>query len=453
MKYTNKKLICSLLLCFGLSASAQEGVLTLQQCREMALENNKDIAVAAKKTQSAHYTMKSYWGNFFPNFNVSGMGIYSNVDGTLGIPIGDFPISIPILPGLNLEHTFHLPDLNLDYNVKTFFTAGVSLEQPIYMGGKIMSAYKMSKLGKEMAQLNEHLTASEVILQTDNAYVLLVKAKEMLKVAGSYHAVLEELMRNVESACKHGLKTENDRLKVQVKMNESELGMRKAENAIRLATMNLCHYIGMPLTSQIEVTDDLPAISDEVKYQVDNITARPEYNLLSKKVDIANQQVKLNRSAVLPQIGLRASYDYANGLELGNQKLFDNAGFSVMLNVKIPIYHFGERYHKIHAAKTNLELARLEQADLNEKMLLELNQAANILDEAKLEAEISDRSFEQAEENMRVSKKQYEAGMESLSEYLEAQALWQQSYATKVDANFQLYLSYIKYLKAAGQLK
>ena len=449
----NKRFIFNLLLLFALSAGAQDEVLSLQQCRELALENNKEMAVAVKKTKSAHFTMKSYRGNFFPNINVNGMGMYSNVDGTLGIPIGDIPLSLPILPGIRLEHTFHLPDLNLDYKAKTFFTAGVSLEQPIYMGGKIMSAFKMSKLGKEMAQLNEHLTASEVILATDNAYALLVKAKEMKKVAESYHAVLQELMRNVESACKHGLKTQNDRLKVQVKLNESELGMRKAENAERLASMNLCHYIGKPLDTPIAVADDLPAISMEMEAQADDISTRPEFGLLSKKVDIAQQQVKLNRSAVLPQIGVRAAYDYANGLEIGNQKLFDNAGFSVMLSVKIPIYHFGERYHKIHAAKTNLELARLEQADLNEKMLLELNQTANNLDEARLEAEISERSLAQAEENMRVSKSQYEAGMESLSEHLEAQALWQQAYATKVDASFQLYLSNIKYLKATGQLK
>lgn len=64
----------------------------------------------------------------------------------------------------------------------------------------------------------------------------------------------------------------------------------------------------------------------------------------------------------------------------------------------------------------------------------------------------SDRSLEQAEENMKVSGKQYEVGLETLSDYLEAQMLWQQAYQTRVDAHFQLYVNYIAYLKAAGQL-
>ena len=48
--------------------------------------------------------------------------------------------------------------------------------------------------------------------------------------------------------------------------------------------------------------------------------------------------------------------------------------------------------------------------------------------------------------------RQYDVGLETLSDYLESQALWQQAYETKVDAHFQLYLSYIAYLKATGKL-
>ena len=57
--------------------SAQE-TLTLEQCREMALKYNKEMAAAARQTESARYTAKSYKGNFFPNFSLSGTGIYSH---------------------------------------------------------------------------------------------------------------------------------------------------------------------------------------------------------------------------------------------------------------------------------------------------------------------------------------------------------------------------------------
>lgn len=436
-----------------LTASAQE-ILTLDQCRQLALDNNKRMSAATQQTQAAHYTQKSYWANFFPNFTASGTGLYSTADGTFSIPGGNLPTFLPDASGVPTPNGgfAYFPGIDLNYKVRTVWMGGVQVEQPIFMGGKILAAYKMATLGKQMARLNENLTATEVILETDQAYALMVKAQEMNKVAESYNAVLQELMKNVQSAYKHGLKSKNDVLKVQVKLNESELAIRKARNALSLANMNLCHLIGKPLTETLQISDDFPVIEQSLETQVNDITARPEYALLDKQVDMAKQQVKLTRSELLPQVGIRGSYDYVHGLKVNEQTLFDKGNFSVMLNVTVPLFHFGERINKVRAAKAQLEQTRIEQADLNEKMLLELTQAAHNLDEAKLQAALADRSLEQADENRRISKGEYDAGLEPLSDHLEAQALWQQAYETKVDAHFQLYLNYVKYLKAAGRL-
>ena len=408
-----KKISIILLSILCPSSLFAQKTLSLQQCREMALQYNKEMAASVKQTESALYTMKSYKGNFFPNFTANGMGLYSTADGGFGIEGGKMPVIL-------------------------YDAAG--------------NLVRMSVLGKEMAEMNEALTATEVILKTDKAYALVVKAQEMKKVADKYNAVLRELLSNVESAYKHGLKPQNDVLKVQVKLNESELSIRKAENALRLATMNLCHLIGKPLVSDIRISGNYPAVEKGMDVQVSDISARPEYAILDKQVEIAGQQVRLNRSELLPKVGIMGSYDYVHGFELNDQMLMDKGSFSVLLNVSIPLFHFGERSNKVRAAKAKLMQSRLEQENMNEQMMLELTQAANNLDEARLESELSDRSLLQAEENMKVSKSQYEVGLETLSDYLEAQALWQQAYETQVDAHFQLYLNYVEYLKAAGAL-
>ena len=446
-------ILITLILC-AFTMNAQE-TLTLSKCRAMALENNKQMAAAIKQTQAARYTEKSYWANFFPNFTASGSGLHSTMNGSFNIPGGNLPTFIPDATGQFLPNNgfAYFPGIDLNYKVRTIYMGGLQVEQPIFMGGKIKAAYKMATLGKQMAQLNENLTSTDIILETDQAYALMIKAQEMNKVAESYHAVLQELMKNVQSAYKHGLKSKNDVLKVQVKLNESELSIRKAQNALRLANMNLCHLIGKPLNETLHISYDFPIIEQQSETQINDITARPEYNILDKQVDLAKQQVKLTRSELMPQIGIRGSYDYIHGLKVNEQTMFDKGNFSVLLNVSIPIFHFGERINKVRAAKMKLEQTRLEQADLNEKMLLELTQSANNLDEAKLEAELADQSLLQADENRRISKGEYEAGLESLADHLEAQALWQQAYENKVDAHFQLYLNYVKYLKASGQLK
>ncbi|EJW99785.1 outer membrane efflux protein [gut metagenome] len=384
------------------------------------------------------------------------MGLYSTADGSLGIPGGNLPTfgPNPSTPGQPIPNGgfAYFPGFNLKYKIDWMYTGGVQVEQPIYLGGKIRAAYKMAKLGKEIAQLNETLTATEVILRTEQAYAQVVKAKEMQKVATTYHALLKELQKTVENAHKHGLKPQNDVLKVMVRLNESELSLRKAENALRLASMNLCHLIGKPLHTPIRVSDNLPIVQSQSTASAADITNRPEYAILNQQTAIAKQKVRLERSELLPKIGVRASYDYIHGLDLNDSPFFDQGGFTALLNVSVPLFHFGQRIHKVKAAKAQWEQTKLEQENLNEQMMLELTQAANNLEEARLESELAERSLQQAEENMRVSRKQYDVGLETLTDHMETQTLWQQAYETKVHTHFQYYLAHIAYLKATGQL-
>ena len=87
-----------------------------------------------------------------------------------------------------------------------------------------------------------------------------------------------------------------------------------------------------------------------------------------------------------------------------------------------------------------------------EKMDLELQQQANLLEEAQLEYCLRQRHLEQCAENLRVSRKSYDVGLEPLTDLLTAQVLWQQAYADKAEAAYQLKSSLMKWRKAAGRL-
>ena len=119
----------------------------------------------------------------------------------------------------------------------------------------------------------------------------------------------------------------------------------------------------------------------------------------------------------------------------------------------MPLITFGERSSKIKSARAKLQIAQLDQMDADEKLTLRLAQSINILEEAKTELLLTENSLLQAEENMKQSKQLYEVGIEPLSDYLDAQALWQKASANHIDARCQLLLSQTKYLQASGSLK
>ncbi|MCD8302710.1 MAG: TolC family protein [Prevotellaceae bacterium] len=432
----------------ALAAAGEE--LSLQECIDMALRQNRQVQMAAMQTQGARYQSKSLRANFFPSFSAEGTALYSNANGSLAIAGGNLPTFLA--SGVVDGGFAYFPGTDIDFKVGAVYMAGLQLQQPIYTGGKIRAAYAMSTLGVQMARLNERLTASEVLVETVKAYAGVVKAREMVEVARKYDEMLSGLMKDVESAYSHGLSQKNDVLKVQVQKNGSELSMRRAENALRLATMSLCHLIGKPLTTQISVQSLFPEAGSLPETGQGDITARPEFDMLERQVQVAGWEVRMSHSEKLPQVGVSGNYSYMHGLEVNDKSLFSKASFAVLLNVSIPLYHFGERTNNEAAAKAKLEQVQLRQADVSEQMLLELTQAENNLDEAELETRLAARSLEQAAENMRVSRSQYEAGMETLSDCLQAGALWQQAWQTHVEAQCDRYLSYVQYLKTSGQL-
>lgn len=442
--------------------------LTIQQCREMALKNNKDRKSASLQTKAALYNKKAVKAQFFPDLSLSGIGLYGTSQECLGIDLTGMKqgmssaIANGVASGALLpEQALYLGQVGtmlpnkldvLDYKLGFVYSGGVMLKQPLFMGGKIMAAYRASDLAVSLYQESERLSEAQVIESADEAYAKVINATELARVALRYKELLQELDSNVQSAIKHGMRMENDRLKVQVRLNEVELQLRRAQNGIRLAKMNLCHVTGQPLNTDVEVSSDYPVVDDAMELQTIGVSARPEVAMLDYQTQIAQQKVKIARSEQLPQLALLAKYGYTHGVEVNGRYLLDGWNFAGGVTLNVPLYHFGERSNKVKAAKTQLEQAQLERQNKEELMMLELAQAANNLDEARLEITLSETSLIQAESNMNVVGKQYEAGLEPLSEYLEAQALWQKAYEAKVNAYFQLFLASTHYLKAAGTL-
>ena len=443
-----KRILITTLIVIPIIGQAQT-TMTLDECIRLAKENNRKIEASRQQFLASDYERRSAKALFFPSLSLSGNILYSTSDGSYSSGSGQLPVLGT--DGLPTGQTAYFPGIDLSYGLDWIYNGGIKLEQPIYMGGKIRAGHRMAKIGSEMAWQNKRLTEAEVIVNTSHAYAEVVRTKELIQVATAYHNLLTELMRTVESARKHGMKPQNDVLKVKVKLNESELNLRKAENGHRLATMNLCHYIGVPLTEQIETDSSLPETGDAYGEGSD-ICNRPEYRILEQKVGLAKQKVAIARSEYLPQVGLAGQYGYTNGIELNGRKLFDDWNFLVGIQVSIPIFDFGKRTNKIKSAKAQYAQMQSEREDTNEQLMLEMVQSSNNLDEAYLERELADSSVSSAEENLRTSRMQYEKGMELLSDYLEAQTLWQQARQTQVNARINCYLKWLEYQKATGRI-
>lgn len=452
--------IVSILLMSVTTTYAQEQ-LSLQECREMALQNNIENNIAKEQINIASYKVAAYRANYLPKIWATGLYLYSDATLAKTLEGGMLPTFVPDGKGGAVPNGgfAFMPDIPLELQLSGTYNGSVRIEQPIYTGGKVTAAYKMAKTGQEMAQVNEALTASQVVLLCDQAYWNCVKTKAMIETATQYKQTLQELHRMVANAVEEGMTHRKDLLSVQVKMNEAQLNLTRAQNGFRLATMNLNHITGLPLHTNTDVSDSFEEDTLDTASNLFNtapnsfdITLRPEYTLLTKQVEMKKQQENLVRSDFLPNVGVMGTYGYTNGLKLNQEKLINGANFAALLSINIPIYHWGEGRNKVKEAKLQSSIAQMQLNDSEQKMALEATQAINELNEASLEVTLTTKSVEQAQENMQVSKERYSAGMETLANYMEAQTIWQNAMSTLINAKASLNLSKTKYLKATGNL-
>lgn len=460
------------MLFFVICINAQDfvsGTLPLNKAQDMALSYNKSIIMSKVTFEQTGYDLQMYKSKRLPRVDLLLTDFYSTGRSQFEIEGGHLPIytynemagtyipSVQVNPdgSYKLLQYADFPTQNFKLKLNNMFIGGIHLTQPIYTGGKITSAINMAEIGRQMASVNVRLTEDEVIVKIDEAYMQAVRAKEMYVVAESYYTMLQELERTVESAVRHGLRLRNDLMKVQVKLNEAELGKQKAANAYLLCRMNICHLTGLPLSdaSKIEVDNQVANADRGISTNNVDVSRRPEYTLLSKRADLAREEVDLARSDYLPTVALYGGLFYANGGELAGKKLIDNGSFSVGVLVKVPLLNFGEGSNKVRSAQAKAQLAAMELTEKSELMELEMAMCRNEVEECQTEVEIARKSYDQASENLRLSKSAYDNGVELLSDYFEAQAIWRDAASTVVDARCKLYLSYTKYLKATGQLR
>ncbi len=480
MMNSKAKVIVLLFLATGTSSAlAQTDSLTIEDCRRMALENNSRISAARHTQNQYHYEAKAMKSNFFPKLNILVSDFYSSASGSFTIEGGNLPIYkfdatsgsyLPsVMMGPNGQPTLSeyalFPDQKLDLKVKNVLMGVLTLEQPLYTGGKVSTAYKMAQLGDEMSRHNLRLTQTEVLVEADKAYAACVRTELLTKAAQSYLATLNELYRTVESAVRNGMATRNDLLKVQVKQNEAELALQQATNARQLALMNLRHVIGseeplarrsqldvrnLPFNNTSMLSDTLlPIGSAEIK---NPHSSRPEQAILSAQTQLSELNVKLVKSDYLPQLMLSGSVGYTNGMEMNGKKLFDGASYGAALVLKVPVSLFGEAQSKARAARARHLAAVDNELHSNQQMQLEVAQCRNTYAEAQTRVQLTQRSLAQAEENMRMSRQRYEVGAELLSDLLEAQTLWHNAYAALAEARCNLIISHTMLLKATGQL-
>lgn len=461
---------------------ADGSVLSLGQCRDMALSNNKNLRKINEEIRAAGYQKDEAFAAYLPSLDFAGGYMYNQknislIDKDAMLPVKTFDlqkqgyefnlVKNPItgepvmVNGKPIpEQVALLPKEAMTFDIHNVFFGAITLTQPIFMGGKIVAMNKITGYAEELARAKHGNASRDLVYAVDAAYWMVVSLRAKQELAESYVNLLDTLSRNVGLMLEQGVATRRDKLAVDVKLNSAQVDLTKVNNGLALSRMALAQLCGFPIHTSFTLADEnasalkvTPADIPASAYDLNEVYARrDDLRQLELGVKIFQQKEKVARSAMMPNLALVGMYSFSNPNSFDGFKTRFGGAFSVGAMLTVPIWHWGANYNKYRAAKAQTSAMRMELEDAKEMIDLQVNQARFKADEALKTSRMTVANLESADENLRCADAGFRDGVMTVDDVMGAQTAWLKAHSENIDASIDVYLCDVYLSKVLGTL-
>ena len=353
--------------------------------------------------------------------------------------------------GADIDQALH-PDMH------NLWVGAVTVEQPLFVGGKIIYSNKMAVLSEDLAKAGYDQEYAQTLVDVEQAYWQIVSIAGKKRLAEAYVDLLQTLQNNVNASVASGILTESDALQIKVKVNEAEMLRTKATNGLTLSKMLLCQRIGLPLESEILLADEDLDIVPLPQYgqskSLEDIWAdRPETRRLELAAQIYDAKAKVTRADGLPTVALTANYLISNPNAFnGIQNSWNGGTFCAGVVINIPLFHGLENTNRYRKAKAEATLYRSQLENAKEMIELQVTRERKTYDEALEKLSMAESNLESAEENLRAATVGFEAGVITTDTVLSAQTAWLSANTDCLDASTELQIAAAALRQAEGNM-
>ena len=452
-----------LLLTFVVTVSCMHAqrMLTLEECRNLAIQNNKELQISGEKIKMADNEKKAAFTKYFPQLTANGAYMWNQKDINL-LDMGALSSSLSSsLGGLAqlpmIQHLMSGVNDMQHLDVQNIWVGNVSLVQPVFMGGKIVNYNQITKFAKQLAESMNNLQLQDLIYKTDETYWQVISLVNKKKLADAYVDLLRKMDSDVTAMIYEGVATEADGLSVKVKLNEAEMAQTKVENGLALTRMLLAQICGLSLEEDLSLADEkldnFPVETTQASADLNEaFMNRNELRSLDLATKIYKRKERIALAEMLPNVALAANYFVTNPNVFNGFKN-DFAGmFNVGVMVKVPLSGWWEGTYRRNSAKAETRIKTLEWQDAREKIELQVNQSVYKVNEAGKKLIASSRNMENAEENLRRANFGFEEGVIPALNLMEAQTAWVSARSSLIDAQIEVKLTEVYLSKALGKL-
>ena len=395
---------------------------TLDDCIRTALEGKKTVLSAELGVVSA---TKGLTGSY--------SGLLPSLRATTSAGQTQFPEQESV--------TINYETLTLDTTKTSHFnnlSAGVSLNQTIYDGGRSFNQVKQARTNLDIARLNQRLTKIQVIQNVIKSYYGLLQAQKLLDVAEKNLEMSNQQVSLVKKQFDLGVVKRTDLLKAEVAQGQARVDVLNKktsfENSRRILFNDMgLQDFGQPITAMDDewVVPAIPSSADVLKVLKNQ---NPNLLISQARINLGDLSYKLVRGLRLPSLNSSMNYS-ANG-ETSDElmdALKDEWSLGINLSVSLPIYTGNSLSMQQQQAKLSKQQSEYSYITLLNDLRVQAELIRESLNNYAEIIPLNQAVVTSAEEDLKLVRERYSLGSATILEVLDAQVSLIRSNSTLIN--------------------
>jgi outer membrane protein TolC len=334
--------------------------LTLEEAKQLALADNKSLALAHLSIEEKRHIKAAAWKDYFPKVlgNVTYLRFNDNLGSVLTVPshgLGILPVG-----GLSVSTAVFQQN-------STFSTALVA--QPITKLIAVHAAVQIARADEDAARAQLDKGTRDLLSGVAQAYYALLGAQRIEAALVLQVQMLEDLVKKTPLPA------------LRVGLLEAQQGLSQVRGQMRDLTDQLNNLLELPPCTRLELVDPVPVeppvrcADDAAQFALAN---NPEVIAAQQTVVKARAALRVARLDYVPDVLLFGGYQNQTAV----QAIQPNISF-LGVTANYTFWEWGKRKNITNQRKTEIALAEQNVQVVMDKVQLDARKAYNSFEQAR----------------------------------------------------------------------
>ncbi len=418
------------------STTAFGSPMTIDDAVASALRNNQDYLIAKSQLEKAEAEIQKATAGALPTLSFG-----SAFTRNLKIP------------------TLSIGGESFKYGSDNQMDVGLTLTQPIWLGGKVFAAMKIAKIYKSYTEDMVREAEGQIVYGVRRAFLAAILTQDVVKVYKDALSTAELNLDIVNKMYSQGVVSEYEYLRAQVEVANLKPQLTQTQNGAVIALESLKNLIGVklsePLDLQYEFDSTVVGRQLNLEY-LQNLASANRASLQQQEhlADITRRAIGIAKSGRSFNLIFESQYGYRLQGDDDAFRLFKGhdwtPSWTAVMSLSMPIFDGFSTTAEIRKAKTDNQDANLSLEQLKQQVELDVRQAYYTYEESgeRLKAQL--KTIEQAEEGLKIARLRYQNGVGTQLEILSAEAALTQARTNYVQATHDAAAAVYGLLRVTG---